>query len=69
MTKEDLKNAPGVETLKFSKQVHLSSLKSEIDKLDTDKCESTPVNLSKPSDVVENKIVKKTLYNELVEKT
>ena len=46
----------------------LSSLKSKIDKLQICKLETTPVDWSKLSDVVENYVVKKTEYVELVEK-
>ena len=59
-TKEDLKNATGVDTSKFIKKFDLASLKSEIDKLDIDKLETTQVDLSKLSDVVKNEVVKKT---------
>ena len=34
--KADLKSATGVDTLKFAKRVDLTSLKSEIDKIDID---------------------------------
>ena len=66
--KADLKNAAGVDTSKFAKKVNLVSLKSEIDKLDIDKLETAPVDLSKLRDVVKNEVVKKTLYDELVKK-
>ena len=52
-----LKNAAGVDTSKFAKKVDLASLKSKIDKLDIGKLETSPVDLSKPSDVVKNKVV------------
>ena len=65
-TKEDLKNAAGVDTSKLAKNVDLSRLKSEIDKLDNGKIETTPVDLSKQKDVVKNGVVKKTLYDELI---
>ena len=54
-TKADLKNATGVDTLKFAKKVDLASLKSEIDKFDIGKLETTSV-------------VRNTLYDELVKK-
>ena len=38
-----------------------------MDKLDISKLETTPVDLSKLSDAVKNKVVKKTEYDELVE--
>ena len=46
----------------------LSSLKSKVDKLDIGKKETTPVDLSKASNLVKNEIVKGTEYNKLVEK-
>ena len=58
-TKADLKNLAGVDTWKFAKKVNLVSLKSEIDKLDINKLETTPV------DLVRNEVVKKTVYDEL----
>ena len=67
-TKADLKNAAGVDTSKFAKKVNLVSLKSEIDKLDIDKLETAPVDLSKLRDVIKNEVVKKTLDDELVKK-
>ena len=41
----------------------LSSLKSKADKLDVDKLVPVPIDLSKLSDVVENYVVKKDVYN------
>ena len=46
----------------------LSCLKSKVHKLDIEKLETSPVNLSKLINVVKNVVVKKTQYNELVEK-
>ena len=46
----------------------MRNLKSKIDKLDIEKLETTPVDLSKLSDVVESYVVKKAKYNELVKK-
>ena len=40
-------------------RVDLSSLKTEVDKLDIDKLVPVPVDLSKLSDVVKNDVVKK----------
>ena len=45
-TKADLKNATGVHTSKFAKKFDLVSLKSEGDKLDTDKLEKVPTGLN-----------------------
>ena len=41
----------------------LGSLKSKVDKLNIGESETTPVDISKLSDVVKNKVVKKTEYN------
>ena len=68
-TKADLKNATGVDTFEFAKKVDLASLKSEIDKLDIGKLETTSVDLSKLSDAVKKEVVKKTVYDELVKKS
>ena len=45
-TKSDLKNATAVDTSKFAKKVDLAKLKSNVDKLDTDKLKNVPTNLS-----------------------
>ena len=41
----------------------VSSLNSKVDKTNIGKLETTLVDLSKLSDLVENKVVKKTEYN------
>ena len=43
-----------------------NSLKSKVDKLDIGKLETTPVDLSKFSDLVKNDVVTRTEYDELV---
>ena len=53
---------------KLDVQSSLSTLKSIVNKLDAIKLETTPVDLSKLSDVVNNDVVKKTEYDELVKK-
>ena len=52
----------------FALKLNLASLKTEVDKLDIDKLESVPVDLSKLSDVVKNDVVKKAVYDKLVSK-
>ena len=61
-----MKKLTSAHASKFDKKIGLTSLKSEIDKLDIGKLETTPVDISKLSDVVKNEIVKKTEYNKLV---
>lgn len=46
----------------------LTSLKSQVDKLDTDKLKTPHVDLSKPSNIIDNDIVKKAVYGKLVTK-
>ena len=43
--KADLKNATGVDTSKFAKEVDLVNLKSNVDKLDIDKLKNVSTNL------------------------
>ena len=62
--KSNLKNATGADTWKLAIKVDLASLKSEIDKLNISKLETTPVGLIKVSDVVKNEVVQKTVYDE-----
>ena len=47
--KPDLKRATGTDISKFAKKVNLDNLKSHVDRLDIDKSENTPTDLSKPS--------------------
>ena len=67
-TKTDIKNVSYVDTSSFVLKTNLSSLKTEVDKLDIDKLVPIPNDLSKLSNVVENDVVKKTVYNKLVAK-
>ena len=62
-TKTDLKNITHVDVSSFASKTNLAALKTEVDKLDTDKLKTTPIDLSKFSNVVENDVVKKTDYN------
>ena len=55
-TKTDLKHVTHVDT-------NLASLKSEVDKIDVDKLKTVPVDLSKLNNLVNNDLVKKTVYN------
>ena len=67
-TKADLKDATGIDTSNFAIKSNSASLKSEVDKLHIDKLIPVPVDLSKVSDVVKNDVVKKTVYDKLVDK-
>ena len=52
----------------MAKKADLASLKSDFDRLDIDKLETTPVDLSKLTNVVKYEVVKKTIYDELIKK-
>ena len=62
-TKDDVKNITHVDVSSFASKTNLAALKTEVDKSDTDKLKTTPIDLFKLSNVVENDVVKKTDYN------
>ena len=66
--KTDLKKSIGVDISNLALKTNLTKLKAEIDKLDVDKLKAASVYLSKLSNVVNNKFVKKTVYDKLVAK-
>ena len=67
-TKADIKNITHVDTSSSALKTNLANLKTEVDKLDTDKLVPVPVDLSKLSAVVKNDVVKKDVYDKLVAK-
>ena len=58
-TKADLKNATRVDTSKLAAKSDLVSLKAEVDKRDVEKLKAVPVDLSRLSNLVKKKVVKK----------
>ena len=62
-TRTDLKNITHADTSSFALKRNLACLKTEVDKLDSDKLAPVPVDLSKLSDVVKNYVIKKTVYD------
>ena len=67
-TKNDLKNVTHVDVSSFASKTNLAALKTEVDKIDTDKLKTVPDDLAKLSNVVKNEVVKKTAYNTLKNK-
>ena len=67
-TKTDIKNISHIDSSSFALKSNLASLKTEVDKLDIDKLATGPVDLGKLSNVVENDVVKKTVYDKLAAK-
>ena len=63
-----MKEAASIDTSKYSKKADLASLKLNAEKLDINKFQTTPIDLSKGSNVVKNYFVKKIVYHELVKK-
>ena len=58
-TKTDLKNVAPIDASRSALKTNSTSLKTAVDKLDIDKLASTPVDLSKLSDVVKMILLKK----------
>ena len=61
-TNADLKSATGVNMANLALKSNLPSLKTEVDKIDTDRLKTVSIDLSKLSNVVKNEVVKKTIY-------
>ena len=47
----------------FASKTNLAALKTEADKIDTDKLKTAPADLAKLTNAIENDLVKKTVYN------
>ena len=62
-TKTDLKNITHVDVSSFASKTNLAALKTEVDKIDTDKLKTAPTELAKLTNAIENDVVKKTDYN------
>ena len=62
-TKDDVKNITHVDVSSFASKTNLAALKTEVDKLDTDKLKTTPADLARLTNAVDNELVKKTVYN------
>ena len=57
-----------VDLFNYATKSDLASLKVKVDEIDVEKSKPVPANLSKLSNVVNNEVVKKTLYEMLVAK-
>ena len=62
-TKTDLKNITHVDVSSFASKTNLAALKTELDKIDTDKLKTAPTDLAKLTYAIEHDVVKKTDYN------
>ena len=62
-TKTDLKNITHVDVSSFASKTNLAALKTEVDRIDTDKLKTAPTGLAKLTNAIEDDVVKKTDYN------
>ena len=62
-TKKDINDITHVDVSGLASKTNLAALKTEVDKIDTDKLKTVPADLAKLSNVVKNDVVKKTDYN------
>ena len=67
-TKTNFKKATGIDTSNLAFKSNLATLKAEVDKIYVDKLKTVPIDLSKLSNVVDDEVVKKTVYDKLVAK-
>ena len=65
-TKAKLNGATGICTSRLASKTDLVSLKTKTDNLVLDKLKTAPTDLSKPSNVVDNDVIKKPVYDRLV---
>ena len=64
-TKDGVKNITHVDVSIFASKTNLAALKSEVDKLDTDKLKAVPDDLAELTNVIDNDVVKKTEFYKL----
>ena len=61
--KDDVKNITHIDVSSYVTKTNLAALKTEVDKIDTDKLKTVPDDLAKLSNVVKNEVVKKTDFS------
>ena len=60
-TKTDLKNITHTDVSSFASKTNLAALKTQVDKIDTDKLKIVPDDLAELTNVVKNETVKKLI--------
>ena len=58
-TKSDLKNITHLDVSSFASKTNLAALKTDVDKVDTDKLKTAPSDLAELTNAIENDLVKK----------
>ena len=66
--KKHLKKAKGIYKSNLELKSNLAKLKAEVDKKDVGKLKTVPVDLNKLSNVVNNEVVERAVYDKLVAK-
>ena len=61
--KDDVKNITHVDVSSYATKTNLAALKTEVEKIDTDKLKTVPDDLAKLSNLVKNEVVKKTDFS------
>ena len=70
MRQSNLKRARGVDVSNYAKKTYLASFKVDVGKLgklDIDKLETVPVDLSELSEIVKKEVAKKNKHNHLAD--
>ena len=62
-TKTDLKNITHTDVSSFASKTNLAALKTEVEKIDTDKLKTVPDDLAKLTNAVKNETVKNTDFS------
>ena len=59
-TKKDIKDITHIDASGFASKTNLAALKTEVDKIETDKLKTVPDDLAKLTNVLKNEVVKKS---------
>ena len=62
-TKKDIKDITHIDASGLASKTNLAALKTEVDKIDTDKLKIVPDDLAKLTNVVKNEVAKKTDFS------
>ena len=60
-TKDDARNITHVNVSSFASKTNLAALKTEVDKIDTDKLKTIPTDLAKLTNATEHDVIKKLI--------
>ena len=66
-TKDDVKNITHIDVSGYATKTNLAALKTEVDKIDTDKLKTVPADLAKLTSVVKMKLLKRLILVLMIE--